>query len=142
MKIKTKLGASLVWLKNQGGYKMNYLYTLKYRGVSPGCQPSDFVRFYNDNKHTYEVLVYDRELTDDEIANYELIDLNEKHQERGHSKENKIKYIKAISDINVTSIMKDSDRGNMYRGKVSDKKLDQYIDNIKERIAEAEEHLK
>lgn len=57
-------------------------------------------------------------------------------------KDNKIKYIKAISDINVTSIMKDSDRGNMYRGKVSDKKLDQYIDIIKERIAEAEEHLK
>lgn len=59
---------------------MEYLYTLKYRGVSPGCQPRDFVRFYMDNKYTYEVLVYDRELTDDEIARYELIDLNEKHQ--------------------------------------------------------------
>lgn len=57
-------------------------------------------------------------------------------------KEKKIKYIKSISDINVTSIMKDSDRGNMYRGKVSDKKLDEYIDIIRKRIAEAESLLK
>ncbi|TFI06002.1 hypothetical protein E4P35_14420, partial [Thiopseudomonas sp. 4R-3cl] len=84
---------------------MNYLYTLKYRGVSPGCQPSDFVRFYKDDKYRYEVLVYDRELTDDEIERYELIDLNEKHQEGGNSKENKIEYIKMISSITINDLM-------------------------------------
>lgn len=121
---------------------MNYLYTLKYRGVSPGCQPSDFVRFYNDDKHKYEVLVYDRELTDDEIERYELIDLNEKHQERGHSKENKIEYIKMISSITINDLMPDHARGNFYRGRVSEKLLDEYIETIKSKIADAEKLLK
>lgn len=53
-------------------------------------------------------------------------------------KNKKIDYLKAISNINITTIMKDGDRGNLYRGKVSDKKLDSYIDIVKKRIKEAD----
>lgn len=56
-------------------------------------------------------------------------------------KDKKIAYIKAISSINVKSIMKDSERGNLYRGVVSDKRLDGYIEEIKKRIAEADQLL-
>lgn len=57
-------------------------------------------------------------------------------------KDKKIAFIKAVSNININSIMKDSDRGNLYRGKVSDEKLDSYIKIIKDRLDQAHDLLK
>lgn len=55
---------------------MLYKYGLKYRGVSIGTQPKNFIKFEDvDKKETgyYSYVYYDRELTRDEIYNYELV---------------------------------------------------------------------
>lgn len=53
---------------------MYYIYGMRLRGFSPGCQPKEgFVaRKDSDDKKYYDVLLYDRPLTDDEERNYEL----------------------------------------------------------------------
>lgn len=51
-----------------------YAYGMRNRGFAPACQPSDgLVRREDpaDDKY-YDVLIYNRELTDDEVAEYEL----------------------------------------------------------------------
>ena len=44
---------------------MYYLYGMRLRGFSPGCQPKDgFVaRKDSDSKKYWDILVYDRQLT-------------------------------------------------------------------------------
>lgn len=51
-----------------------FLYGMRLRGFSPGCQPKDgFVERQDDVTGKYhDILVYDRELTEDELKNYEL----------------------------------------------------------------------
>jgi hypothetical protein len=56
--------------------KYEYKYTYKSRGFSPGCQPKDFVKAENEKDFKFEVLTYNRKLTDCEINEFELIDLN------------------------------------------------------------------
>ncbi len=53
---------------------MTYTYGMKNRGFSIGCQPSKgFVeRKDSDNKKYFDLIVYDRELTDEEVSRYEL----------------------------------------------------------------------
>lgn len=65
-----------------------------------------------------------------------------KKEKAENIKKAKIKYLKDISNINITQIMKDSERGNLYRGVVSIEKLDGYIDTIRNLIDDAEETLK
>ena len=47
---------------------------MRLRGFSPGCQPKDgLVERQDDVTGKYhDILVYDRELTEDELKNYEL----------------------------------------------------------------------
>lgn len=52
-------------------------YTYKTRGFSIGCQPKDFEKVVQEEER-FETLYYNRELTAQEINEYELIDLNEK----------------------------------------------------------------
>lgn len=56
---------------------MYYAYGMRLRGFSPGCQPMegliDNLGAFNFNGRLYyDVLVYDRPLTDEEVRDYEL----------------------------------------------------------------------
>lgn len=60
--------------------KMRYYYGMKYRGFSPGAQPKKGLIGCIENNETeyYDVIEYDRKLTDEEISNYELEEINVK----------------------------------------------------------------
>lgn len=51
-----------------------YLYGMRLRGFSPGCQPKDGLKdAYPDPGGKYhDILMYDRRLTDDECRDFEL----------------------------------------------------------------------
>lgn len=53
---------------------MIYIYGMRLRGFSPGCQPMQgLVERRDDPKNKYhDLLVYDRPLTAREISDYEL----------------------------------------------------------------------
>lgn len=54
-----------------------FRYGMKHRGFSPGCQPKGTVRCEDDPTDRYcDIIVYDRRLTEREITDYELDDLN------------------------------------------------------------------
>lgn len=54
-------------------------YGMRLRGFAPMCQPKEgFVRREDDpSGRYYDILVYNRELTENEIRNYELDPVNE-----------------------------------------------------------------
>lgn len=55
--------------------KLTYKYGYRLRPPSPGSQPKDFLRFKTDTSKRdgyWGYVFYDRELTDDEIYNYDL----------------------------------------------------------------------
>ncbi|HAX17358.1 MAG TPA: hypothetical protein DCY00_02015 [Actinobacteria bacterium] len=54
-------------IKKQGIYWYEYL----YRGFSLGCQPKGFIDV-NHMKGRFGIIAYDRELTAQEIKDYEL----------------------------------------------------------------------
>ena len=51
-----------------------YAYGMRLRGFSPGCQPRNGLieRIDDPSSKYWDVLVYDRELTDEEVRTYEL----------------------------------------------------------------------
>ena len=53
---------------------MAYKYGMRLRGFSIGCQPKDgFIRREDDaSGRYYDILVYDRELSEQELEDYEL----------------------------------------------------------------------
>lgn len=53
---------------------MEYRYGMRLRGFSPGCQPKEgLLRREDDPTGKYwDILVYDRILTDQEVRSYEL----------------------------------------------------------------------
>lgn len=55
-----------------------YKYGMRLRGFSPGCQPKEgFIRREDDNMGDYyDIVVYNRPLTEKELSSYELDDLN------------------------------------------------------------------
>lgn len=52
-----------------------YWYALTLRGISPGCQPEGFVDkdFHYGN---YGAIAYDRKLSEEEVQEYELKEIN------------------------------------------------------------------
>ena len=54
--------------------KAKYKYGMRLRGYSIGCQPMDgFIERVDDPKGIYhDIIVYDRMLTGEEVADYEL----------------------------------------------------------------------
>lgn len=48
-----------------------FWYEYKFRGFSPGCQPKGHIDV-NHNKGKFGIIAYDRQLTDQELTNYEL----------------------------------------------------------------------
>lgn len=55
-----------------------YKYGMRLRGFSPGCQPKEgLLRREDDNMGDYyDIVVYNRPLTEKELSSYELDDLN------------------------------------------------------------------
>lgn len=52
---------------------MEHRYGMRMRGAAPGAQPKDFREIQEDTTGRYhDVLVYDRELTQEEQSRYEL----------------------------------------------------------------------
>ena len=50
-----------------------YVYGMRLRGFSPGCQPMEGLKERRDGETQYhDLLVYNRKLTDKEINDYEL----------------------------------------------------------------------
>lgn len=55
------------------GNTATYRYGMRNRGCAPGCQPKDFTSFEDDPDGMYHnILVYSRELTEEELKEYEL----------------------------------------------------------------------
>ena len=54
--------------------KNAYLYGMRLRGFSPGCQPGEGLAERRDDPTElyHDLLVYDRKLTEDEEKQYEL----------------------------------------------------------------------
>lgn len=59
---------------------MTYKYGMRFRGFSIGCQPKQGLVERQDDPTGvyYDILVYDRMLTDKEIADYELDQIEER----------------------------------------------------------------
>lgn len=51
-----------------------YLYGMRLRGFSPGCQPKQGLLWRQDDTTGlyWDIIVYDRPLTDEELRDYEL----------------------------------------------------------------------
>ena len=54
-----------------------YRYGMRLRGFSPGCQPKEgLIRCEDGDRKYHDIVVYCRPLTDREMEDYELDDLN------------------------------------------------------------------
>lgn len=53
---------------------MRYEYGMRLRGFSPGCQPMNGLKDHREDEtgKYYDLLVYDRKLTKEELRDYEL----------------------------------------------------------------------
>lgn len=52
---------------------MKYFYGMRLRGCSIGCQPNGFIdRLDDPTGKYYDILIYDRQLTQEELWAYEL----------------------------------------------------------------------
>lgn len=51
---------------------MNYIYGMRLRGFAPLCQPKDGFVERRDSVKYHDILVYNRELTTEELRTYEL----------------------------------------------------------------------
>ncbi|BAG09104.1 hypothetical protein [Finegoldia magna] len=54
---------------------MKYMYGMKVRGFSLGCQPKDGLLGLSDKSSDkyYDIIEYSRKLTEEEIEKYELV---------------------------------------------------------------------
>lgn len=53
--------------------KREFYYGMRLRGYSPGCQPKGVLRREDDTTGKYhDIIVYDRQLSADDIRDYEL----------------------------------------------------------------------
>ena len=53
--------------------QQQYFYGMRLRGCSPGAQPKGFIERRDDPLERYhDILAYPRQLTDDELRDYEL----------------------------------------------------------------------
>lgn len=56
---------------------MEYKYGMRLRGFSPMCQPKGVIRREDDpTGKYYDVIIYDRQLSEREISNYDLDSLD------------------------------------------------------------------
>ena len=78
---------------------MKYAYGMKLRGFSIGCQPKDgFLERIDDTSGTfYDILIYNRNLSEKEINDYELVYLGKINKNTWQSEKYVLKYTKEIS---------------------------------------------
>lgn len=57
---------------------MLYLYGMRMRGVSLGAQPKNFYDWSDGDKSYHNYISYERELTPEEISQYELVFIGER----------------------------------------------------------------
>ncbi len=56
--------------------KTYFRYGMRLRGYSPGCQPKGVVLREDDTSGKYyDIIIYDRKLTEKEVTDYELDEL-------------------------------------------------------------------
>lgn len=61
---------------------MRYTYGMRLRGFSPGCQPMKGLVDHRDGSGRYwDILVYDRKLTEAEAKDYDLDFLEEENDD-------------------------------------------------------------
>ena len=74
---------------------MTHKYGMRLRGFSIGCQPMDGLLERQDDPsgRYYDILVYNRKLTEKELPNYELDEVT------GMNKELRVKMVKAMEYI-------------------------------------------
>lgn len=63
---------------------MKHYYGMKYRSVAPGAQPKGMVDWSECSGRYYAIIVYERELTQKEIDDYELekVDMASKEEQK------------------------------------------------------------
>lgn len=59
-------------LQNNKDTNNLYWYEYRLRGFSIGCQPKGFIS-HDDNKGRHGIISYDRQLSENELSNYELV---------------------------------------------------------------------
>ena len=66
---------------------MQYRYGMRLRGFSPGCQPMSGLDHAEDDAtgRYYNILVYNRKLTEEEVRDYELDYLEKEHKKMARS---------------------------------------------------------
>lgn len=77
-KLDNKQGFIKAAILEKYGREIGFRYGMRMRGFSPGAQPKPGLK-QRGNDPTgkyYDVIVYDRPLTEEEILDYELDDLN------------------------------------------------------------------
>lgn len=79
---------------------MTYRYGMRLRGYAPMCQPKGVIRREDDATGRYhDILVYDRELTDKELRDYELDAIPEKGDTMKHDKMSFAEWLEAVIGI-------------------------------------------
>ena len=64
------------YMERHPGPKPEYRYGMRLRGYSPGAQPKGVLRREDDTTGRYhDIIVYERQLSADEIRDYELEEL-------------------------------------------------------------------
>lgn len=69
---------AMQWMQSR--WEMNmFKYGMRLRGFAPLCQPKEGLHYIMDDPsgRYYDILVYDRKLTDKELSDYELDYLGE-----------------------------------------------------------------
>ncbi len=71
-----------------------FRYGMLYRGFSPACQPMNgLIERQDDTSGKYfDILVYDRRLTDAEIKNYELEEITMAEEQKPKKKRDRTEY--------------------------------------------------
>ncbi|WP_242289168.1 MULTISPECIES: hypothetical protein [unclassified Bacillus cereus group] len=87
-----------------------YWYAYRLRGFSPSCQPKGFID-RNDDYGRFGSIAYDRPLTEQELSDYELDEINEGKQmgiqltcllnkdSKSISEEEKDKFLSELGDL-------------------------------------------
>jgi hypothetical protein len=74
---QTEIKKALRYYISAQAEKTEYKYGMRLRGFSPGAQPKEVLRREDDPTGKYhDIIVYGRQLSADEIADYELDDMN------------------------------------------------------------------
>ena len=95
-----------------------FVYGMRARGFSPGCQPRvGIVRAEEDlSGKYYNILYYDHRLTDKEIERYELDDLNNEYEPSPLTKMRQLKRMTQVDLARISGVSLRTIQGYEIRG--------------------------